>query len=130
MNTPILITLASTSPRRRELLANLGMPFEVKSVAIDENPRVGEMPHDYIMRMVRAKADTACQDVACGIIITADTIGVIDDEILTKPIDKAHAFIMWDKLSDKTHQIWTAVCATTVKNNQIIYQKSSKLVQM
>lgn len=121
------LILASTSPRRRELLANLNHPFVVKAVMIDESPCVGENPHDYIMRMVHAKADKACQDVDCGVVITADTIGVVGDEILTKPIDKAHAFMMWDKLSDNTHQIWTAVCASVVKNGLVVYQKTIKV---
>lgn len=125
MNVPII--LASTSPRRRELLASLNRPFIVKAVEIDECHHTGEHPHDYIMRMVHAKADKACQDVICGVVITADTIGVIDDEILTKPTDKAHAFAMWEKLSNRTHEVWTAVSATAIKDSQIIHQATIKV---
>ena len=96
MNIPLI--LASTSPRRRELLTHLYTPFTVKSVDIDERFYTNESPHDYIMRMVSAKACVACADVQTAVVITADTIGVVDDEILTKPTDKAHAFAMWNKL--------------------------------
>lgn len=112
----ILLILASTSPRRHELLTQLQIPFTVKSVQIDERFYPHESPHDYIMRMVKTKAEKACADVSSAIVITADTIGVAEDEILTKPADKAHAFAMWDKLSDNTHEIWTAVCASIVKD--------------
>ncbi|MBE9589809.1 septum formation inhibitor Maf [Moraxella sp. K127] len=123
----IPLILASTSPRRHELLTQLHIPFTVKSVQIDERFYSHENPHDYIMRMVKTKADKACADVSSAIVITADTIGVADDEILTKPADKAHAFAMWDKLSGGTHEIWTAVCASTVKDRQVIFQKIIKV---
>lgn len=125
MNIPLI--LASTSPRRRELLTHLYTPFTVKSVDIDERFYTNESPHDYIMRMVSAKAYVACADVQTAVVITADTIGVVDDEILTKPTDKAHAFAMWNKLSDNTHEIWTAVCASVVKDGKIIFQKVIKV---
>ncbi|OPH36092.1 Maf family protein [Moraxella equi] len=123
----IPLILASTSPRRHELLTQLHIPFTVKSVQIDERFYPHESPHDYIMRMVKTKAEKACADVSSAIVITADTIGVAEDEILTKPADKAHAFAMWDKLSDNTHEIWTAVCASIVKDGQVIFQKVIKV---
>lgn len=125
MNFPIL--LASTSPRRRELLVHLNLPFGVCAVDIDESYHAGEHPHDYIMRMVTTKAHHACVGVERALVITADTIGVIDGEILTKPVDKAHAFAMWSKLSNRTHQVWTAVCVSVVKNGTIIHQKCTKV---
>lgn len=123
-----MIILASTSPRRRELLAHLGVDFVVKAVQIDESYHTNENPHDYIMRMVLSKADKACTDVQDALILTADTIGVADGEILTKPTNKAHAFAMWDKLSNSTHEIWTAVCASMVKEGIIARQQSIKVV--
>lgn len=122
-----MIILASTSPRRRELFEKLGVPFVIKSVEIDESLCADELPHDYVMRMVTAKADGACRGVQTALVITADTIGVLGNEILTKPIDKAHAFSMWDKLSGKTHKIWTAVCGSVVQDGQIIFQKIIKV---
>lgn len=121
------LILASTSPRRQELLAKLGYPFRVISAEIDERIYDGEPLHDYIMRMVRSKAQRAVSDIKQGIIITADTIGVMNGQILTKPIDKTHAFAMWEQLSDNTHEIWTAVAMTVVKDGQIAKQTTFKV---
>lgn len=121
------IILASTSPRRRELLAQLGHAFTVMSSEVDESRHVGEPPCDYIMRMVMMKADKAVCDVAQGVVITADTIGVINNDVLTKPNDRAHAFVMWDKLSDSTHQIWTAFGISVAKDHRIIHQILTKV---
>lgn len=121
------LILASTSPRRQELLAKLGHPFRVISAEIDERIDDDEPPHDYIMRMVRSKAQRAVDDIEQGVVITADTIGVINGQILTKPIDKAHAFAMWSQLSDNTHKIWTAVAMTVVKGGQIVKQTTFKV---
>lgn len=125
MNPPII--LASTSTRRHELLARLDWSFTTRSVEIDEHVDVNEKPHDYIMRMVRSKAKAARTQANCELILTADTIGVMDDEILTKPADKSHAFAMWDRLSDHHHEIWTAVCASLVEQGTIIHQKTIKV---
>ena len=118
-----MIILASTSPRRRELFAHLNLPFVVKSVDIDERPYQGETPSDYIKRMALSKAKMACVGVQTALVITADTIVVADDEILTKPTDKAHAFAMWDKLSDTTHEVWTAVCLSVMQDTKLVCQR-------
>lgn len=121
------LILASTSPRRQELLAKLGYPFTIITAEIDEGIYEGEAPQDYIGRMVHTKAQRAVCDIEQGVIITADTIGVINGQILTKPIDKAHAFTMWELLSNNTHEIWTAVAMSVVKDGQIIQQKTLKV---
>ncbi len=125
------IILASTSPRRQELLKVAGIDFSVMPVAIDESEQVGENPNDYLYRMVEGKADHAYQillsstQVAGNILIlTADTIAVVEQEILQKPNDKAHAFAMWDKLSGKTHTISTAVCASLVADGLLKEQRT------
>lgn len=110
------IILASTSPRRKELLSQAGIEFMTVGVEIDESWLAGETADTYIRRMVMTKADAVMTDATLPsecIVITADTIGVLDDgEVLTKPVDQADAYRMWDKLSDTTHEIWTAVCLT------------------
>lgn len=118
-----MIILASTSPRRRELFAHLNLPFVVKLVEIDERQHETETPCEYIRRMVLSKATQACLDVQTALVITADTIVVADGEILTKPTNKAHAFAMWDKLSDTTHEVWTAVCLSVMKDGQLACQR-------
>lgn len=130
------IILASASPRRRELLACAQLTFSTMSVDIDETPFTDEQPIAYIERMVKSKSmaaierlngqlaakinntDTAHKDDLASaldtvIILTADTIGVLADgnTVLVKPIDRQHAYSMWQQMSDNTHQVWTAVQA-------------------
>ena len=125
------VLLASGSPRRRELLASAQLDLNIMSVDIDETPYDNESPKDYILRMIAAKAEAAIVhlnlDYQCNtsqlsklttpfIILTADTIGVLPDgkTVLVKPADRAHAYSMWQQMSDNTHQVWTAVQATRV----------------
>lgn len=118
------IILASGSPRRHELLATAGVEFSVLRVDINESVHSGESPTDYIERMVDTKAAAAIeqlsmdmsQDDSC-LILTADTIGVLPDgkTVLIKPEDRAHAYQMWQQMSDATHEVWTAVQVTRVQ---------------
>ena len=92
------IVLASTSPRRQELLLAAGVKFVVNAVEIDESWQAKEAPTDYINRMVLTKAQQAALNSHLPdkcLLITADTIGVIDDLVLTKPKDQADAYRMW-----------------------------------
>lgn len=139
---PLPIILASTSPRRKKLLASADVDFEAMSVDIDESVGQHESPQDYIQRMVQCKAIAACnqlikdQLVASGypkLVITADTIGVLPDgvSILVKPIDKADAIRMWTKMSGKSHSVWTAVQLSLVNasgniiHTQIILERTT-----
>ncbi|MDO5650587.1 MAG: Maf family protein [Moraxella sp.] len=129
------IILASSSPRRQALLTSAGVAFDVMRADIDESWQAGETAQAYINRMVRQKSAKACQiyqadpinqtnQAQSALILTADTIGVLaTGEVLTKPVDKADAFAMWDKLSATTHEIWTAVCGTVVCDNKTTIQK-------
>lgn len=116
------ITLASTSPRRQQLLALADIQFVTQGVEIDETIYAGETPQDYIVRMVQAKAvaareklsEAVNQNKSYNLVLTADTIGVLADgaSILVKPVDKADAFGMWQKMSNTQHAVWTAVQLT------------------
>lgn len=119
------IVLASGSPRRRELLASAQLDFSIMSADIDETPYDSELPTDYIERMVAAKATAAIQHLNDSsksnhsepfIMLTADTIGVLPDgkSVLVKPTDGAHAYRMWQQMSDSTHEVWTTVQVTQV----------------
>lgn len=131
------LILASSSPRRRELLATAQLDFVTLSVDIDETVLANEVPTDYIQRMVDQKAQAAVQALntrrdlpKSGIvtIITADTIGVLNDgsTILVKPADFKEACAMWQKMSGTSHQVWTAVTVTKaycdLKNNANTWQ--------
>lgn len=102
--------LASSSPRRRELLSILGVPFTVQHADIDESVRPGESPTLYAARLAREKAETVARSNAGTPVLGADTTVILGGEILGKPEDAADARRMLRALSNKTHQVTTAVC--------------------
>src|ERR1700730_18950024 len=105
-----MIVLASGSPRRGEILMNAGIPFvrEVPS-DVDETPRPGEPPHDYVIRLSRDKAESV-EPQAGRIVLGADTTVVIDGQILGKPSDAADAARMLRLLSGRSHEVITGIC--------------------
>lgn len=133
------IILASGSPRRRELLERAQLAFSTLSVDIDEKKHEDESPTDYIERMVATKAEAAIQqltsrlqtDKGCFseslIILTSDTIGVLADgqTVLVKPVDREHAYSMWQQMSDNVHEVWTAVQVTKVSLSSELSDTSS-----
>lgn len=110
---PPRLILASASPRRRELLSGLEMPFEVIVPSIDESPRPRETPASYALRMAFEKAGAVLgglpreEEVR---VIAADTIVVLGDRILGKPRDDADAVATLHALSGKTHVVITGLC--------------------
>ena len=116
-----MIILASASPRRRELLANLVSSFEVRPADIDETPFPMESPEEYVIRMAREKAEAiAAQSVDHrDVIIASDTSVVIDGQILGKPESFAHAKAMLRSLSGKTHQVMTSLCVCNGGLNRV-----------
>ncbi|QWA29531.1 Maf family protein [Pseudomonas sp. RC3H12] len=105
--------LASGSPRRRELLNQIGVPFTVVSAPIDETPLPGEAPTAYVERLAQAKAVAgfAYTDGA-GVVLGADTTVVLDGQILGKPENREQALAMLGDLSKREHQVLTAVALT------------------
>jgi septum formation protein len=104
------LVLASQSPRRKELLEVLGVPFSIVVPLIDESPRVGESPDDYVVRVARDKAKSVALQVSRSVVLAADTVVTIDNEILGKPGDRADAVRMLTRLSGREHQVFTAIC--------------------
>lgn len=103
------LLLASSSPRRRELLDQIGVRYRVVEVSVPETPRPDEKPQDYVVRLAESKARAGADiDAACPA-LGADTIVVIHDAILEKPRDRKHAADMLKRLSGDTHQVMTAV---------------------
>lgn len=106
--------LASASPRRSELLHQLGIPHVIHAADIDETPRKGEVPLEYVLRMAMEKADAchASETVQAGhsLVLAADTCVVAEGLILGKPTDRQDGFRMLNLLSGKTHSVFTAVC--------------------
>jgi septum formation protein len=103
------VVLASSSPRRRELLTLIGIRHEVRPADIDERVLPGEAPAVYAERLAREKAVAAGAKEADALTIGADTIVVIDDRILGKPRDVADAHRMLELLDGRTHTVYTAV---------------------
>src|SRR5438105_980956 len=99
------LVLASSSPRRKELLAILGMPFEVIPASIDEIPVPGETPEMFVVRAAREKGAEVASRVARSVVLSADTVVTIDGEILGKPADEDDAIRMLRKLSGRDHQV-------------------------
>ncbi|MEA2068380.1 MAG: Maf family protein [Verrucomicrobiota bacterium] len=110
-NYPTLgtVVLASASPRRRELLASLGVDFAVRVPEIDETPKPGEMPRVFAERIAAEKAAAIPADPAT-VLVAADTIVVQGGCILGKPTGEAHAFEMLSSLSGQAHEVVTGVC--------------------
>lgn len=106
------LILASASPRRRELLAQLGVSCLCQPADIDETPRSGESPGDYVQRMAREKAAAvaaSCQQPG-QVVLAADTTVVIDEDVLGKPRDHFHGLAMLARLSGRKHSVLTAIC--------------------
>jgi septum formation protein len=107
--------LASGSPRRRELLTQIGVSFSVLSTDIDETPLSDETPGAYVERLARGKADAGLLFLAndpaysSACVLGADTAVVLDGKILGKPVDEADALAMLTALSDREHEVLTAI---------------------
>ena len=112
------IYLASGSPRRRELLQQIGVPFRVVAAAVDEAVLPGEEPPAYVTRLAAAKADLGWErnrGANDGAVLAADTAVVLDGKILGKPADEEDAEGMLRQLSGRTHEVLTAVALRTAK---------------
>ena len=105
----VRVVLASSSPRRRELLTLIGVPHAVVPADIDETPRVGELPRPHAERLAREKAVTVAATEPNAVVIAADTIVVVDGDILGKPAGEAEAAAMLRRLSGRCHTVLTAV---------------------
>jgi septum formation protein len=110
------LVLASQSPRRKELLEVLGIPFSIVAPNIDEAPLAGELPREYAIRVAREKAVEVASRLQQSVILSADTVVTIGGEILGKPSNRADAIRMLTRLSGHEHQVYTAVCVINQNN--------------
>ncbi len=110
------LILASASPRRKELLEQLGVHYICAPADIDESPSVDEAPSDYVQRMAqeKARATALVYPPLDGAVLSADTIVVLDGKVLGKPRDYADALFMLTRLSGRKHSVLTAVCLLSV----------------
>ena len=132
------IILASTSPRRRELVGILGLTFQFISAEVDESPRAHESPAELVRRLSRAKAETCPErsrrigarraERPDEIVIGADTVVSIDDTILGKPVDAADAVRMLTTLRNRPHVVYSGV--TVMRGDKSITQIATTTVHM
>ena len=114
--------LASTSPRRRELLAQADIKFSVLDIAIDESQRPNELPNSYVERLAKEKAEAGFASVANdenAIVLAADTIVVLEDDILGKPNSETEAKNMLRALSGRSHVVMTAFAIKTAEQIRV-----------
>lgn len=104
--TPEHIVLASSSPRRADLLRQVRIPFRVNPPDVDETAEPGETADHYVTRLAQAKARAVCAPVP---VLAADTVVAIDGQLLGKPRDKQHFAAMMRTLSGREHRVLTAV---------------------
>ncbi len=116
------IILASGSPRRKELLSNLGYRFEIIVPDLDETPLPGEIPAEHVLRLSLAKAELIAKDHPADLVIGADTIVVLDDTILGKPSSPDEAVSMLKFLSGRSHVVYTGL-SLVIKDDRISISK-------
>ncbi len=104
-----MLVLASRSPRRREILAQAGIPFTVRPADVPEEAGPGERPRDHVERLAREKAE-AVQTSPGEVVLGADTVVVVDGEILGKPASPDDARRMLAMLSGREHEVITGIC--------------------
>lgn len=126
------IILASSSPRRQELLQQLGLDFEIYSPDVDEVVHDGETVEHYVERLAREKAQVVLNKYTDAIVIAADTSLSLAGQIIGKPASKQHAFSIWSMLSGQWHDVYSGICVassaqilSTVVRTQVELQQLS-----
>jgi nucleoside triphosphate pyrophosphatase len=123
------IILASASPRRAELLYQIGVKFELVPSQIEERPHPDEAPPDYITRIARAKVVAVARHQEAGLIIGADTVVVLDGRLLGKPVDDYDAKSMLKQLSGRWHAVMTGVALYDVESRHEVADYEKTLVK-
>lgn len=128
MTKAVTLYLASASPRRREILDQLGLTYQVLPQDIDEAGLPGESPEELVRRLACAKAEAALAGLSsqeASAVLGSDTIVVCDGEIFGKPLNEADACRILQCLSGCTHEVLTAVALATGESTQVIVSRSA-----
>ncbi|HSL88185.1 MAG TPA: Maf family protein [Ignavibacteriaceae bacterium] len=125
----IKITLASKSPRRRKLLKQLNLKFNSFAVDTAEKVKINEKPHLTVKRISKEKMEKSLSIIKDGIIVTADTIVVLDNMIIGKPKNQKDAYRILKKLSGRTHSVYTGYCVYNWLNNKNITEYEKTMVK-
>lgn len=121
------LVLASSSPRRTELLDRAGWPHEVMVAGIDESVRPQEDPATYVKRLARSKAEAVAARLKEGLVLGADTTVVIDNQILGQPRDDAEAKRMLNLLQGKWHEVLTGVALVKVGGETRVAHETTRV---
>lgn len=116
------LLLASSSPRRSEILRIVGWPFEKVAAEVDESLNEGETAVAYVERLALAKARDAASRNSNGLILAADTTVVVDEQILAKPVDAAEAREMLRALQGRWHQVLTGVALVSAESVKVSHE--------
>jgi septum formation protein len=114
------LVLASSSPRRAEILRAVGWAFETSPADVDESLRAGERPEDYVRRLAREKAEAVAASRLFGLVLGADTTVVVEGEILGKPRDEEEASHMLRRLGGRWHEVLTGVALVRAETGQAV----------
>ena len=121
------LILASGSPRRKELLTQVGLSFSIDKADIDEAQTDGEKAGEYVLRLSEEKARVVAERHKGGVILAADTTVVLDGDILGKPESQAHGVEMLQRLSANTHEVLTGI-AVINRSRQESFISSSRVI--
>ena len=113
------LILASSSPRRSEILTAVGWPFEAQAAHIDETRRDAEAPEDFVSRLAREKAERVASTRLFGLVLGADTTVVVDGHILEKPRDEEDARRMLRLMSNRRHEVLTGVALVSAESGRV-----------
>jgi septum formation protein len=127
---PIRFILASSSPRRRELLEGLGLAFIIHPSEADEDVPVGTKPAALVEMLSLRKAQAVAQYYEQGLVIGSDTIVVLEDRILGKPVDEEDAFSMLSQIQGRTHTVYSGVAIVDAKSGEALVEHQSTQVTM
>lgn len=118
------LILASSSPRRKELLENLRLTFTISSSEVDESFDPKLSPEDVVMELAERKAQAVFKENPDSFVIGSDTIVVVDEQILGKPVDEYDAIGMLTKLSGRQHDVYTGVAILSPDRATRFYEKT------
>jgi septum formation protein len=124
------LVLASASPRRRQLLTLLGIPFSTRSAAVDESQLAGESPTDLVLRVSQSKAYALRDVMRSEVVVAADTVVVLEGQILGKPHDSGEAFSMLRRLRGRSHSVYTGISVWQPANWRMVNELASSVVSM
>jgi septum formation protein len=114
------LVLASSSPRRSEILRAVGWAFEASPAALDESLRAGEPAEDYVRRLAREKAEAVAASRLFGLVLGADTTVVVEGDILGKPRDEEEAAHMLRRLGGRWHEVLTGVALVRAETGRVV----------